>query len=302
MSFALRDDESVRKGVKRTVRKEFKDALDLLTYSENESVDERVHSVRKSFKRVRAIVRLVRYSLEDSEYRFENEIFRDASRPHSEIRDAKIWLETLDKLRKSSDGHPKLAFRTASRFLVEQQKQLRKKVLKDQHGLERTSDVLKAAIQRVNDWDGISNKWQELALGIGQVYRQGRKAAKQVKLDPSVANLHEWRKQIKYLRHQLELLTPIEPTIVGTLAGHAESVGDLLGEDHDLAVLREKLSAEVAGERIARHMTVLGPLIDDERQSIQVEAIPKGKMLFRDNPKKFVNRLKNFWREWAESA
>jgi CHAD domain-containing protein len=302
MSFALRDDESVRKGVKRTVRKEFKDALDLLTYSENESVDERVHSVRKSFKRVRAIVRLVRYSLEDSEYRFENEIFRDASRPHSEIRDAKIWLETLDKLRKSSDGHPKLAFRTASRFLVEQQKQLRKKVLKDQHGLERTSDVLKAAIQRVNDWDGISNKWQELALGIGQVYRQGRKAAKQVKLDPSVANLHEWRKQIKYLRHQLELLTPIEPTIVGTLAGHAESVGDLLGEDHDLAVLREKLSAEIAGERIARHMTVLGPLIDDERQSIQVEAIPKGKMLFRDNPKKFVNRLKNFWREWAESA
>ena len=54
--------------------------------------------------------------------------------------------------------------------------------------------------------------------GVKRVYRQGRKAFDQVKAEATVENLHEWRKQVKYLRHQLELLAPTWPKVVGELA------------------------------------------------------------------------------------
>src|SRR5262245_66607425 len=103
MAFAFRQDELIPKGVRRVVRKQLDNAADELNGSDRESVDERIHAVRKHFKRVRAVVRLVRFSIGDAAYRHENEAFRDAARPFSEVRDAKVLIETLDKLKSCPD-------------------------------------------------------------------------------------------------------------------------------------------------------------------------------------------------------
>jgi hypothetical protein len=79
MSFALRQDESIPKGVRRAVGKQLKNAAANLKPG-RDSIDERIHSVRKSLKRVRAVVRLVRFSIGEPAYSHENEAFRDAAR------------------------------------------------------------------------------------------------------------------------------------------------------------------------------------------------------------------------------
>src|SRR5438105_7921575 len=109
MAFQLQSAESVRKGVKRIVRKQLDNALKELGTPNR---DEVVHEIRKRFKRVRAVLRLVRDELGENVYRQENACARDAARPLTEVRDAMVLIEALDKLagagagRKGADAFP----------------------------------------------------------------------------------------------------------------------------------------------------------------------------------------------------
>ena len=60
--------------------------------------DKHIHEARKATKRLRALVRLVRRELGDEVYALENQCYRDAGRRLSELRDATVLVETLDRL------------------------------------------------------------------------------------------------------------------------------------------------------------------------------------------------------------
>src|SRR5436190_20379458 len=98
MSFELKPDESLGKGLRRIVRGQLENGLEELTGARPEPRDEALHEARKCFKKVRAMLRLVRPKIGTKMYRGENLCIRDAARPLTEVRDAKILIETLDSL------------------------------------------------------------------------------------------------------------------------------------------------------------------------------------------------------------
>lgn len=303
MSFELRHDESLRKGLCRIVRKQLEGAQESLGDSNRNSLDERIHSVRKRFKRVRAVVRLVRYSIGEPAYRTENEAFRDAGRPLSEVRDAKVLLEALAKLKEKSRNEARHApFRQARKALIAQQREVHKRVLEDERPFADTASAVEQGRDRLQDWTDISSDWRNLGKGVKRVYSKGRKAFDQVKSEATVESLHEWRKQVKYLRHQLELLAPTWPKVVGELASQADQLGELLGEDHDLAVLGSTLGSSQAADRLDQSVDSLTVLIDRERKKLQLQAISKGELLYRDSPKQLVHRLEAYWRKWFKKS
>src|SRR4051794_28254839 len=102
MSDRLRETESGTRGVARIMRKQTGEALEVLSGSGPLS-DEAVHDARKRLKEVRAALRLLREALGSRTYRQENACFRDAARPLSEVRDAKVLVSTLDKLAEHLD-------------------------------------------------------------------------------------------------------------------------------------------------------------------------------------------------------
>jgi CHAD domain-containing protein len=105
MAYELKPDQSLRKGLRRIVRKQVEKTLELLTSDQAGSRDETVHETRKAFKKVRAILRLARPVIGEGLFRAENTCFRDAARPLTEVRDAKILIETLDNLTKHFEEH-----------------------------------------------------------------------------------------------------------------------------------------------------------------------------------------------------
>src|SRR5262249_33564932 len=105
MSFELKAEQSIRKNIRRIARKQLDDALEILTDKHRGPRDEAVHEVRKHFKKVRAVLRLVRLEIGEKAYRAENTCFRDAARPLTEVRDAKIFIETVDALSEHFKDH-----------------------------------------------------------------------------------------------------------------------------------------------------------------------------------------------------
>src|SRR5262245_1303063 len=103
MSIELNPDESLRKNIRRIVRAQMDEALEGRTGPHEGSRDEAVHEARKAFKKIRSVLRLVRPVIDEEKYREENIHFRDAGRPLTEVRDAKILIETLDHLSRSQE-------------------------------------------------------------------------------------------------------------------------------------------------------------------------------------------------------
>jgi inorganic pyrophosphatase len=105
ISFELKHDESLRKNIQRIARKQMDNALECLAGPREGSPVEAVHEARKSFKRIRAVLCLVRPVIDDQAYREENTCFRDVGRPLTEVRDAKILVETLDGIAEHFKEH-----------------------------------------------------------------------------------------------------------------------------------------------------------------------------------------------------
>jgi CHAD domain-containing protein len=303
MSFELRIEESLRKGLRRVVRKQLDAALEELTGAAKGPRDEVVHDVRKSLKKVRAVLRLLRPVIGEKCYRRENTCFRDTSRPLTEVRDARILVETLDQLVEHFQEYiAGRSFADARKALQDHLRAVRKRVLDEHNAFAVAAETVSQACGRVKGWSDVPDRWSSMGAGLRDTGRRARAAFQDAAAEPSVAKLHEWRKQVKYLRYQLEVLGPLWPERMEELTAETDRMGDLLGDDHDLAVLRQVITREphpVAddGEREA-----LLALIDRRRVELQQEVLLLGRRFFQDRPKEQARRLKGYWKAWRGQA
>jgi CHAD domain-containing protein len=305
MSFELRPDESLRKGGRRMVRKQIEAALEALTGGHDGALDEAVHEARKCFKKVRAVLRLVRPAIGEAAFRAENTCFRDAGRPLTEVRDAKILVETLDGLAEHFQEHVRgRSFAEARKGLQANLRAVRKRVLDEEHAFAVVAESVRQAGEDVKDWADVPNRWSSVGRGLERVHRQAGAAFRAADADPTNAKLHEWRKQAKYLRYELEVLHPLWPDRMGEMAGEADRMSTLLGDDHDLAVLGQWLTDEPGRSGDEGDLEMLLAHIDRRRAELQHEATLLGRRFFQDGPRRFAGRLKGYWKTWRaqESA
>ncbi|SRR5579883_1013831 len=302
MSFELRTGESLRKGIRRIVRKQLDDALEELTGEDKGPRDEAVHEARKCFKKVRAVLRLVRPVIGTKAYRAENTCFRDAARPLTEVRDAKILIETLDGLVEYFQEYiAARAFNDVRKSLQGNLRAVRKRVLDEQNAFTVVGEVVRQARERVKDWADVANGRSTVGQGLEDTYRRARAAFEEAAANPTVETLHEWRKQAKYQRYQLEVLRPIWPERLEELTNKADRMGNLLGDDHDLAVLRQMLADEPDRFDDEGDREVLLALIDRRRAELEQEAMLLGARFFQDRPRQFARRLKGYWKTWRRA-
>src|SRR5262245_33321317 len=303
MSLELKPAESLRKGVRRIVREQMDDALERLTGPHKGSRDEAVHEARKCFKKIRAVLRLVRPVIGEKRYREENTCFRDAGRPLTEVRDAKIFIETLDRLAEHFKEHiVGRSFGDARQALQGNLRAVRKRVLDEQDAFAVVAEAVRQARGRVKSWADVPNKWAAVGEGLEDVYRRARDARGDAAADPTGEKLHEWRKQAKYLRYQLEVLRPLWPERMEELADEADRMGELLGDDHDLAVLRQMLTDDPGRFGDEGDREVLLALIDRRRAELEQEAMLLGRRFFQDSPRDFARRLRGYWKTWCAQA
>jgi CHAD domain-containing protein len=249
------------------------------------------------------VLRLVRPVIGEKCYRRENTCFRDAGRPLTEVRDARILIETLDKLVEHFQEHiAGRSFAEVRRALQVNLRAVRKRVLDEHNAFVVVAETVSRARERVKGWADVSDRWASVGAGLQDVCRQARTAFRDAAADPSVAKLHEWRKQVKYLRYQLEVLRPLWPERMEEQAAEADGMGDLLGDDHDLAVLRQTLTRDPQPVADDGEREALLALIDRRRAALAEEVLLLGDRFFQDRPKELARRLKGYWKTWRGQA
>jgi CHAD domain-containing protein len=160
------------------------------------------------------------------------------------------------------------------------------------------AQILKAALRRSKRWPRDGHGWRSIAKGIRRVYGAGRETMEVARRNPSVDHLHEWRKQAKYLRSQLEAVEPILPKVLCGLIEQARLIGDHLGDNHDLALLAQIVGGEFS---TARDAGTLLTMIDQRRDQLASRAMSIGLELYRLKPDAFVARLRKPWHAWRHA-
>jgi hypothetical protein len=321
--FALLPHELPVDGLKRMALTQLDMAIELLGGRGGAPPDEKaVHETRKALKRLRALVRLLRGHLGEPAFARENTALRDAGRRLAGARDAQVLLATLEAL---LERHPRRLGRR--RGLVRLRNALEAerdaataRLRRDESTRAEVLEELRAIRRRVPAWPlGGSGGIEALESDLARLYRQGRKRYRRAaagKGDRGRA-LHEWRKRVKDLRHAAEMLDRRVPSErsrrhgsrrhgggkrraearrIRRLARRAAALGEMLGEEHDLAVLGERVRARRGGHGEARlsgrNRKALLRMIRRRRRKLRAKALGEGARLYRRRPRRFVRRVR----------
>jgi hypothetical protein len=100
---------------------------------------------------------------------------------------------------------------------------------------------------------------------------------------------------VKYHWHHSLLLRRICPKLIKPHRRLAELLGELLGQDHDYAVLRSQLSDWGGQPAMDRELEMLLPLIDRRQTELRVEMAHLGRLLQAEKPRQLAARWQGYW-------
>lgn len=260
------------------------------------ATDEQIHQARRYMKAARATLRLLRPALAERAYRAQNRTLRDAARDLGAVRDGPVLMKTLDRVvRKSRRAERQPAIEEFAAQL--QRRAASDRISGRRTGIPAAAAKLRTALARVASWPPPGKGWRLVRKGLRQTYRKGRHAAKANGASPTSASLHEWRKRAKYLRNQLEVITPVEHASLSAMLEELHSLTHRLGEDHDLAVLSDLVRQHGPPLDNDSGSSLLG-VIQQRRKKLQKKAVATGTALFAAKPAHFDARLRRYFRHW----
>ncbi|WP_192036396.1 CHAD domain-containing protein [Halomonas sp. YLGW01] len=310
MAFALRLDRGMQANLRRICDRQLRKALSELSIEPSDPrLADHVHQVRKRMKMLRGLLRLMRDVMPSDMYRQENAALRDAARALAGLRDTQVRIETFDRLVPPDTlATSALHLAPVRQALVTARDRRLTATPHPEEGEAATLTQLGAARaeleamhERLPGWRLKGKGFTAVAGGLENVYARGRKAYTQA-YTKSYAQayasgddrlFHEWRKQVKYHWYHVRLLESLWPVAMRARARSLEALGDRLGEDHDLTVLRAELprlegvGAEALAElewRAARRQIAL-----------RDEARRLGGLLHAESPKAFRRRYRRLF-------
>ncbi len=316
-------DEPLSGGLQRMATEQLDLAIEQLSAGNGAGPPEAaIHETRKALKRLRTMARMLEAAHGEQAVAQETAALKDVAAQLSPARDAEVMLATLDSL---IERHPRKLDRRGVRRLrarlAEERDAARTQTLGDPVRMALVTADLSACRLRVQTWQHPKRRERELLEpGLKRLYGEGRrrfKRASGAKRERAVA-MHEWRKSVKDLRYLGEMLQrrPSSPGFGRALPGapaarkgrpdraseplrklarRADGLGEILGEEHDLAVLAERVRRS-HGKRAEEPQ--LGPktrrallkAIARRRRTLQRRALKQGQRLYATPTKKFVRR------------
>lgn len=240
--------------------------LDLAIQSlqDTDKMEKGVYAARKCMKRLRGLVHLYRDMMLSDEgnkspttFEATNARYRDIGRALSDLRDAWVRVELIDKLPDRVRQLPIVPLLRA--HFLQEYEQKRETFLQPQV-YQPVIDQLKAAKEIVDHTD--TYRWFDL-FSDGPIYtdpfkdelyraiprqmkaaararRRARRAYKSSQGEFAFA-LHEWRKRVKRLWYALTLLRPVDPELLDEWIKLLDDMGVMLGDANDCHVMYEEI-------------------------------------------------------------
>jgi CHAD domain-containing protein len=305
-TFRLYPGEPLRTGLTRLGVEEIDQAISGF-YDGEEAFREAVHECRKSIKRVRALLRLIRFEVGEKIYHYENDWMRDTARLITEVRDSAVAVSALEDVRDIYG--PLLAegtFDETWEKLALRRDRIEERAMEDPNVVPRVVANLERARGRYATWPTdpdaksaygmrIRDDYRAIGPGLRATHGRGRREMVTAYKTSRPEHFHLWRKRVKYLKHQMEILTPMWPEVMIGMAITLDRIADLLGQDHDLAGLLQLLAGrpDLCPNPIER--SLMNALAQQRRSDLQTASRILGRRVYAESPAALDERFEAYW-------
>ena len=299
-TYKLERGEDVADGIRRIAAGRAESAIEHLRGERDEEFAEAIHEARKDLKKLRSVLRLVRAPLGDELYRRENIRFRNAGRMLSGARDAEVKLDTLAALEERfGDTFPDREVTPLATALERERYALAEGESRDNGAgsVAVAARQIEDGREAVSGWKLESEGFDLIADGLKRSYRRGRNRFADTRKLASPETAHEWRKRVKDLWYHLRLVADVRPSKLGEAADQAHELSNLLGDHHDLSVLREDAMGR-AGLFDGAVLVDFVMLVERRQSELVDRATAVAKSVYAEKPKRFIARVEGYWSDW----
>ena len=298
MGYVLKPGRRVQREVRRVATERLGGAIERLDRVLSDrtpiDLDTIVHEVRKRCKATRGLARLVEPALGDDFASFDRAV-RDAANQLSALRDAHVVVATFDSLIASGSGDD------AVRVMRDRQAALSFGATQHSGGRAGAVGQVQTARALLVDALDSSQRWKipsgfdTVETGLATTYRRGRSSLRRALADPTDHRLHEWRKSVKYLWYQMQLVHNGSPSVLGPLIEQLDQLAEALGDDHDLAVLVELLDEHPDDYGTPSDVAHVRTLARDRQQQLRAHALRSGATIYAEPDHAFAHRIARYW-------
>lgn len=278
----LHDETRLRAALVAEFRAAATGAQHAVTELDDAGATKAVHASRKALRRARAVLSLVAGALSKADRRAIKDALQEARRGLSTPRDHAVAPDTLAKLPLGAEDRDAadrvLANATEAMPPVAEIEQLLKAAAR--HAAAQ-ADALEAALPQTLAWEVVVD-------GVRAVYAEARACRRAAKRDADA--FHAWRRRMKELTYQLEILGKHAGARVHQLHAEIDGIASAASDAVDLLMLRqfvETFAQGVEGDRRKHLDTAIGAALGDLTKS----ARRAGREAFDRSGKKFAKRL-----------
>jgi CHAD domain-containing protein len=293
LAFRLKRRASIANEVRRIVLRQLETAISELHTVGDPQSDDAVHDARRRVKKIRAIIRLVRPVL-DKGYRAVDRDLSTVSRLLAPVADGRGIIETLDEL--AHRYHRSLPKQTmaAARAGV-----LRSGARADHEAQARgvlkvATGTLRSDRSQVKHWHIHGDGFRAIAPGLEESYRRARRMMIASWSKPKPSHFHTWRRYVKDHWFHVRLLEGRCGYHLVTYEHRIEALDGVLGEYHNLVLLRDVLvtDASLSRDEAAQCLRIVARY----QRLLRRHAEILGARIYMERPRRFVRRVRSLWR------
>lgn len=290
MAYRFRLNEPIQRGFRRIGVDQIERAqAELSALAEP---DKAIHGARKSIKRIRALLRLMRPGLGETIFRAENAQFREIAALLAPARDRHVLIETMLKLDASAQG-------VASAGLAA----LRKLVQDDTNqaspagaaSVAEAVERLSAAAARFRRLKLSHDGFETISRGLEASYRKGRRGLEHAYRTGIDEDFHDWRKAVQQHWRHMSLLSRAWPDAFEARVTLARELSQILGDDHDLSILSAYAMSQAPEGLTETHAREIVRLATLRQTELRTEARLKGQILFAERARAHSRHIATVW-------
>jgi CHAD domain-containing protein len=297
MPYRLKFGEPVPEGIRRIAAEEMLSAAERLGHATVKTRDEAIHEARKSVKKTRALLRLMRPELAKI-HPAENARLRQIGQRLSEYRDAAVIVETFDALKEKYKDELKGATLASIRRGPLRDRREQRLGPRLRQVLARMAAACRSAAARPARWPLHADGFDAVKPGLTAAYRRSRKAMWRARAHDRPDLAHEWRKRAKDHWYHVRLLEDVWTEV---MQGYEKSLKDLetwLGNHHNLQVLKEKLEARPEAYGTPGDIEICLGLIGKYQEELRRNALSLGERIYEERPGQYRTAMRNLWESW----
>ncbi len=282
MAHRIGKKEDVAAALVRLLREDLSEALIWLE-SAGPS-EQRIHRLRQQLKRMRTLLRVFEPAFGDKAIDARHAV-GGIARLLAAARDADVAAASARAIAEATaDTEQDLGFDRVVEVLDVEAAMAHRKNTPLVEVRRRLTGVAAVVSTFSTDFDG-----RELYdAALKRTYRRGQRAMRQAQTSLATPDLHHWRAEVKRLWNLMRLARRQLPGQGRRLATRLDRLGELLGLDHDHAMLAEKLALSPAGDpALLRQLSVIA----ERRRDLEAQAFRLGAKIYRAKPRAFARRI-----------